>query len=946
MKAIPPYRSLNDLFARRAQGSRSTIFHSDGLTATRRTMGDIYALGLKIGRFLTDLDLPRGSYVALMSGNRPEWLAIYMGIIHAGHCALTIDPHLSRMEVKNLIQDSKASVFFIERGLFGSIRDAELEQKVKKFIVLDAEINYLSKCIPFSWIEKAPQADFRPVETGLEDEASLIYTSGTTGQPKGVVLKHKNLLSQVKLGKPLGVTDRSRVLLVLPLNHAYALSSSFLVPLEARAGIYIFNSFKKPDLLRCIQDNRLTHITFVPAILTQIHKGIMEKMSLAPNSAQFLFHFLKSLGPLSGDGSRLHFLKRRLFRKVHDIFGGELEAIISGAAGLDEDIARTFNTLGLPLYEGYGLTETSPVVSFNYPGRNRPGTVGRPLPDVELKIQAPAESGIGEIAVKGAPVFGGYKSREATDTSAFDSEGYFLTGDLGRIDGKGFLTISGRSKDVIVLPSGKNVFPSDIEDFYLQSDCLKEIAVLGIPREFGKKAEEIYAVLVPNLEFFRSHNIADIEGFVKNTIIEMSDKLPGWCRINRYAIRYEALPRTPTNKVKKFLLREQILEQMSRNDKTDVDVEAESLLDTPIGRILDASIARVKGGKMRYSVGSHLFLDLGFDSLSVSEFIVSLEGAIGAEIPKETAYQMRTVGDCITLLGEFCSQHQIDPKALALPAEGGNKNATSWSEVLKSNVSPEVERETALRLQHRSRIGGFFRRVLIGISSVIGALLFRFKATGLENLPHQAPFILAADHFNYIDALFVLWALPRKFQDRLFCIGKREHLHHLHRVFFGWLVGMIPVDRSGNFVPSLQTGQKVIENDQILLIFPEGTRSKDACINDFKSGVGILSETTGATVVPIHLEGTHDITRPERKMPRFCKVRASIGRPVAPAEVRVAEGEERCEAITDEVRSRIIQLGAKTRNERRAEIRRARVQDRPRSNRGNEVSYDRLPSDR
>jgi long-chain acyl-CoA synthetase len=907
------FSSLTDFFQKQAQDNPALVVHQNlENRTTTQSVGNLYEMSLRVAHFLQAHGLRKGDRVALVSKNRPEWLGIYIGIINAGCCALPIDAHLTGMEVKNLIRDSKAKIMFIERELFGAVRDLELERMVDKFVILDAEINYLSKCIPFGWILKNNSSEFQPVEGHLEDDASLIYTSGTTGNPKGVVLKHKNLLSQVSIRKLMGTSKRSRVLLTLPLNHAYAFSSCFLVPLAGGSGIYILNSIKSTDLLEFVQKYRITVMVFVPAILTQFYKSIVEKMNCAPNYAQLLFHLLKKIKYFSKNGSHLSLVKRRMFKKIHAVFGGCIEYFISGAAGLDEEISRTFNTLGLPIYEGYGLTETAPVITFNHPASNKPGTVGKPIKGVDLKILSPSKDGVGDIAVKGSPVFSGYQGGINFE-SPFTSDGYFLTGDLGFVDRQGFLTISGRSKDVIVLPSGKNVFPGEIEDFYLQAECFKEMAVLGVPREIGRKAEEIYAIIVPKEAFFKAHNITDVETFVKNTVLEMSERLPSWCRVNRFELRSEALPRTTTRKVKKFVLREEIIEKMKNNKKKDIEV-IDDVLNSPMGRILEAAIIKVKGSKMKYSSRSNLFLDLGFDSLSISEMFVSIEAVLGKTIPKEIMREIRSVGDCILFLGEFCSQSGINMESLSASVTTPESDAKhSWSEVLDTNTAPEVDAEIKRRLYPQSSFRKLIKSSLINVMSLMGRVACRVEVSGLENLPLKAPFIFAADHASYMDPLFVLSALPRELREHFFVIGKKEHLQRIDRSLFAWLARMIPIDREGNFIPALQTGKKVIDAGHILFIHPEGTPSMDGMLNRFKNGVGILSEVTGVPIVPIHLDGTFNVLNRDQVIPRLAKVKIRFGKPIFPDKVLAEDSQKKYEAITSEVERRIVELGAKPR---------------------------------
>ena len=904
------YGSLTDYFSQQAKNSRASIIYSDGVITTQQTMGELYDLSLKIGKYLSDQGIQKGDPVGLMVANRPEWFAIYMGIINAGGTAVPMDMHLSAIEVRNLIHDSKPRFFFIERGLLKQLRDKGLDDMVEKYIVLDSDIFYLRKSMPFKELQKFEIGDWKPRKAQAEDIASLIYTSGTTGNPKGVPLTHRNFLSQIYLGKNVKLTPSDAVLLILPLNHAYAFATCFLMPLSQGQSIHILNSLKRTDLLRFIQAQKTSVLVLVPAILEPIYQSLMEKLNFAPNSVQMVFHTLKRKNGFSRDGSKFRAIKKTLFKKVHEAFGGNLKCIISGAAGLDEEIARTFNTFGLTLYEGYGLTETSPVVAMNAYGQSRPGTVGYPLSGLEMKILHPDDQGVGEIAIRGEPVFKGY--RNADNSEVFTRDGFFRTGDLGSLR-DGFLTINGRAKDVIVLASGKNVFPEDLEHHFLKNEYIKEIAVIGVPMELGKKAEGIFAFVVPNQEALQKNSIPNPDEFILNLSIELSEQLPTWCRIANFHIQNDPLPRTTTRKVKKFQLKNQVLEQMKKTGRLEhagAGGESDPLLKSPMGKILNAAICHVKGEDVKYGIRSHLFVDLGFDSISVSELVVTLEKSLGLTIPKDLAYQLRTVRDAITSLQEFSAQNKIDLESIAQNLGVKEEKRVSWEDVIVKNVPQEIQAEIDSRVGAKKGGSHWVRSLLTPMLSAFGKTAFRLKATGLENLPRETRFIIAADHLSYSDPLFIQWALPKNYRRHFFFIGKKENLQRIDRTLFGWIARMIPIDREGNFIPALQAGKRVLDSENILLIHPEGTPSADKMLNKFKNGVGILGDITKVPIIPVHLEGTFEALPKNRNRPRFVPVTVHFGEPIFPDRVEIRPGEELFEMLTKEVERRIIELGA------------------------------------
>ncbi|MEW6040648.1 MAG: AMP-binding protein, partial [Elusimicrobiota bacterium] len=385
---------------------------------------------LKIAEFLKSENTGTNNFVAIILDNCPEWSMIYFGIVCAGMCAVPIDSQLTDEEKENLISDCGTKIIFTSDGL-------------SKIVVL-AGTKASRKSFTFKSIlsGRITAAEGQTPEVKPEDIASLIYTSGTTAKPKGVCLTHYNLCSNFLSIQKLGICKpEDNIISILPLYHTYSFMVTLLVPFFTGAVITYPPGLKSDDLINTLRDCKVTILVGVPQLFYLIHKAIFSKIQAMPFFVRpFLMPLVRS--------------------KVRKRLGKSLALLVSGGARLEPEVARDFVSLGFKFTEGYGLTETSPVVTFNPPGKPKFGSVGKTIPDVEIKIYNPDKSGIGEVLVNGPNVMKGYFNRPDL-TAEVIKDRWFYTGDLGYIDSDGYLYIAGRKKDVIVLSSGKNIYPEE-----------------------------------------------------------------------------------------------------------------------------------------------------------------------------------------------------------------------------------------------------------------------------------------------------------------------------------------------------------------------------------------------------------------------------------------------------------------------------------------------------
>ena len=491
----------------------------------------------------------KGKRVAIIGKNRYEWILSYVTILNGVGVAIPLDKGLPEQEIITSLQRSKADVIIFEENmadLMKKIKD-ENTTNLKTFILMDNIEKYDFLNIP-KLIEKGKEEvkkgnkEYIDAEIDNNKMSVILFTSGTTSLAKAVMISHRNIASNVaalRYEQPFCSTDTN--IAFLPFHHMYG---STCILLMISAGVN--NVFC--DGLRHIQENlkeyKVSVFVCVPLILEAMHKKIMHTIDKTGQRKKFEFgkKLSKALLKVGID------IRRKIFKTVLDELGGEVRAVISGAAALNKQVAEDFNAFGIYTVEGYGLTETAPVVAGENIHTMGHNSVGKPLCNVEVKIENPNEEGIGEIAVKGPNVMLGYYENEE-DTKAVLKDGWFYTGDLGYYNKKGYLCISGRQKSVIVLKNGKNIYPEEIETLINTLPYVEESMVFGYP-----KGDDliISAKIVYNKEYFRNTSKEDIEDRVWKDIKDINKELTIFKHIKKIIVTDEPMIKTTTAKVKRF----------------------------------------------------------------------------------------------------------------------------------------------------------------------------------------------------------------------------------------------------------------------------------------------------------------------------------------------------------------------------------------------------------
>lgn len=831
----------------------------------------IEAVG-SISAELARLGVRKGDRVVILSENRPEWIISYLAITAMGAVAVPLDAQLTAKEAAILLDNAEPRAIFVSEAC----RQKLPHGRAFTIISYDA-----GDGIPFSSLVIAGKGTI-PAPPAANDTAAILFTSGTTGDPKGVMLTHGNLFSNCGSIMGLNLIFRTdNMLLLLPLHHTYPAMACMLLPLSIGAKITILNSLKGPDIIACMQETGVSVMLGVPQLFSALRRAIFDQIEKKPAPVRLLVKGLLLLNGLLRQTMNIN-IGRKLFGKVHERFGPRFRLFASGGARLEPDVHRDMTKLGFTIIEGYGLTETSPVCTFNPLEKQKAGSIGIPLPEVEVRIVNPDKDGQGEIAVRGPNVMAGYY-RKPEATAAVIREGWFYTGDLGYRDRDGYFFITGRSKEMIVLSTGKKIFPDELEKFYGQISEIKEICLLQ-----GERGLE--AAVVPDFDYLRKMNIANARETIAFEIEDLSKDLPSYKRIMGLKVFKEPLPVTRLGKLKRSRVRELYLKGEDLGGQVTLDEDAE-LFDTAVGRKVLACVKQFSPGK-KIATGDNLELDLGLDSLARVELVVSLDQSFGVRLPDSFGSEVLTVKDVIQKVSEFLSTGQ--------PA-GGESVRLSWSEILNQEPSEDLKR--ALKLES-GPLCSFGRAALRMVLKAIYLCYGRMSASGVENLPSEGPYIIAPNHLSNVDAPLVISAVPWRIGAQTFFLGITRFFGGPISSRIAKVIQVIPVDMETKLFSALQLSAYVLRQDKILCVFPEGSRSRDGSIKEFKKGAGIIAKELNVPIVPVAIRGTYEMLRPGRYFPQPSRVSISFGIPIRP------EGKE-YEQIVKELYNEVVKLQEK-----------------------------------
>ncbi len=513
-------------------------------------------LSRKIARYLIeDLDLKKGECLAILSESKPEYGACVFASVLTGTITVPLDIKLSKYELVSILSDCLPSIMLVSKDYVDMAIELQKEVPSIKHILLIDEHAVKEGIKNIYDLPEIYDAKWR--QRSSKSTALIIYTSGTTGAPKGVEISFRNMKAQLDdctdaINAILPNNQNINLLSILPMNHLFEMTIGFSTFLHFGHTVYYTSSLKPKDITGIMKEKHIQFMIVVPAFLKLLKAGIEKEINSSGNITRvmfkFMYHFAKFV-PTYG-------LKKIIFKKIHDSLGGKFIGCISGGAPLDIDVARFFERIGIKVFQGYGLSETSPVVSVNYDKRRIISSVGHPLKSFEAKI----DSTNGELLLRGPSVMKGYHNQPEMTAEVIDKDGWLHTGDIAKIDKDGHIYITGRIKNMIVLQGGKKVFPEEVEAVLEKSHYIAEVCVLGTSRSFGSKdgTEEVTAVVVPKDELYNTYSDEDVDRMIKLEIKTLSSHLASYKRPTNIIISKEPLPKTTTRKVKRNDVRELI----------------------------------------------------------------------------------------------------------------------------------------------------------------------------------------------------------------------------------------------------------------------------------------------------------------------------------------------------------------------------------------------------
>jgi len=845
------YKDLLDLFdtAVKRFPTRVAMKIERGGRKEQYTFEDVKELTYRAAGFLAENGIKQNDRVILFSNNMPEWGISYFGILKAGATAIPIDPASSVDEIIAFASAGEASAIMISPKL--ADENPDLAERLKAANLNINVFNFEEVFEIQDEIEEARRNALLPNKILSGSVASLIFTSGTTGTPKAVMLSHKNFVNMISmLSSVLDMDISDGVLSVLPMHHTFEFSAGFLTPFSNGTQITYLNELSGEELSRAIENNHVTGMVGVPALWEMLHRRIKTRMrergdwfaDLADNVIEFNawvrdntpFNF----GPI-------------IFFPIHQGMGGRMRYLISGGSALSEKVQKDLHGLGFTVLEGYGLTESSPVLTVTRPENKLiRGSVGKPLPGVEVKIDNPDENGVGEVLARGQNVMLGYYNNEAATESVLQDR-WLKTGDLGKLDEDGNLYIVGRSKDVIIDSNGKNIYPDEIEDHYGKSPVIKELSVVGLPDDDG--GEKIAALVVPDYEYDIALSRAQTNKKVEEYFREVSAGLPFFKRVKVLHLTPFELPRTATRKVKRPEVVE-MLQNLEAKSKNKTRITADSKGDDTALWIRKI-VASVANRPLSDIALEDKLADLGFDSLMFVELQGAVEDAGGRVPSPDTLNEVQTVRELLTAV------QRVDK----------SKKLADEPKTVEKKDEEEIHVPSIIR-----RVGN---SLVDFAQDKLYDTVLQTKIEGETNVPPHTNFIVAPNHSSHLDTGLVKKALGKDVAEQTVAVAAADYWFDTKykRAYMNNFTTLVPIERTGSLRQSLRHVTRILEEGYNALIFPEGGRQLSGEIAEFKPIIGYLALNQKIGILPIYLWGTYEAFPKGTIIPKTQSLGAKIG---------------------------------------------------------------------
>ena len=760
----------------------------------------------------------------IFSENREGWAYSFFSVWQNEGIAVPVDASSTASDVAYILNDCKPDAVWVSREREAVLREALAPNRspLTTYIIDDYESLPLTDEHPTSILPWNALSE--PDNT---DTALIIYTSGTTGSPKGVMLSYAALkanVHSVSYDVPI-YSEKRRALVLLPLHHVLPLMGSLIAPLYMGGGIAISPSLSGPDIMDTLQRGQVGIMIGVPRLWQTLFVGIKKKIDQTA-VGRMLFALCSTL--------KCRTLSRIVFGSVRKKMGGHIDYCVSGGAALDREIGEGLRTLGLDVLEGYGMTETAPIIAFTRPGDYIPGCSGLPLPGVDCKLVN------GELCVKGPNLMSGYYNRPEETSAVIDSDGYLHTGDLAEFDSVGRITITGRTKEIIVLSNGKNVQPSEIEYKLEKYDSLvKEAAVV-------QDGDMLRAIIVPQPAWASTMTDAETAAALKRDVLEPYNKtVSAYKKIMSVLVYRGELPRTRLDKLQRYKLGEILKEGKGAREnerKRAVEPTFEEYLS------IKHFIETEKG--ITVHATDHIETDLALDSLDKISLQTFIENTFGTSVGVDA---MPDFANIEALARHVAARKGASPRPPSISPEGESFAAGSLpSGRFGRGLGGDEGGSSSLPLP----TAGFTYR----LTSRIFKLFFRcynsLKIKGAENIPAEGACILAPNHQSFIDGPLVLSALPWNRLGEYFFYATEEHVRGRRRRLAA-KSNVIVMERA-DLKNSILKLAKVLREGHRVIIFPEGARTHDGQTVPFKKTFAILAKDLEVPIVPVCIRGAYE----------------------------------------------------------------------------------------